>query len=112
MTAPSGKSLSSLRVTLPSGLKISKSKASLRRNVKITPTGGKAKSRVTSRTVSITPSGTGVTKLKLVVKPAGYSLTGALKRKGIKRGSKLTVRAAVGISGATPTSSSLSVKVR
>lgn len=112
VTAPSGKSLSSLRVTLPSGLKISKSKASLRRNVRITPTGGKAKSRVTSRTVSITPSGTGVTKLKLVVKPAGYSLTGALKRKGIKRGSKLTVRAAVGVSGATPTSSSLSVKVR
>lgn len=112
VSAPSGKSLSSLRITLPAGLKIAKSKSSVKKNVQVTATGGKAKSRITSRTLSITPTGDGVTKIKLAIKPAGYSLSGSLKRKGLKKGTKLTVRTAIGLSGKPATAKSLTVKVR
>jgi hypothetical protein len=110
VNAPAGRSLSSVRVSLPVGFKLVKSKA--KKYVKVTATGGQASSRVTSRTIRITPTGTGVTAIKLAIKPAGYQLTGAMKKKGLKKGSKLTVRAAVALSGAPATSTKLAVKVR
>lgn len=109
VSAPAGKRLQSVRTTLPAGFKIIKSGA--KRNLKVSVTGGKVKQRLTSRVLAFTASGTGPTKIKITLKPKGYKLPAKLKR-GLKKGSKLTVRTAITVTGSPASASSLAVTVK
>jgi hypothetical protein len=109
VTAPSGRQLQGLRVTLPKGFKILKS--GVGRNLKVTATGGKVTQRVTSRTLTFKANGTGPTKLKLVLRTKGYGLPSSYKGR-LKKGARLGVRTAVTLSGGAASTKQLSVKVR
>lgn len=112
VSAPSSRALSSVRLTLPSGFKVVKTKSSLKKNVKVSASGGKAKARITSRTIAITASGDKVTKMKLTLKAAGLQLPASLRKKGLKKGTKLKLRTAIALSGQPAAAKSLTVKVR
>ncbi len=91
VTATSGKTLKSSKLTLPKGFKLDRSKKG-KKNLKVSVAGGKAKTKVSKTSVAIVASGAGPTKVTIKIKPKGLILpkTKAFK-KGLKKGAKLKV---------------------
>lgn len=111
-TSPKGKTIKSAKVTLPSGFKVTTSKSSRKKYVKVSSTGGKSKTKFTSRTVSVSASGAGPTKTKITAKPKGLKLPKSKAyKKGLKKGKKLKVKTRVVLSDGKVSSNTLTIKI-
>ncbi len=108
-SAPKGKTLKTVKLTLPTGFKIKKSKASLKKNLRVTAKGGKVSVRVTSRGITITAKGTPApTSIRVTLKPAGFTAKSKLSK-----GKRLSLRTSVLLSDASTASvKKVSVKVK
>ena len=115
VSAAGGTTIRSAKLTMPSGFtvrtgKSSKAKKALKANVKFKATGGKIKSKVSSKSLSATSSGAGPKTITFTVKPKGYSVS-KKTAKSFKKGKKLKVKVRVVGSNGKVSSSTVTVKV-
>ncbi|MBJ7472660.1 MAG: hypothetical protein JHD16_15240, partial [Solirubrobacteraceae bacterium] len=110
LTAPTGKTLKSAKITLPKGFKI-KSGKTRRQNLKVAVSGGKAKSKISSSSLAIVGSGAGPTKVTFTLKTKGYSLPKSYKNK-LKKGKKIKLKSRIVLSDGKVTTSTTTVKTK
>lgn len=111
ITAPTGTKVKSAKLTLPSGFKITGKKTSRKKYVKISAPGAKkAKSKITSKTLSLSGSKALPTKVTFTLKPKGYTPPKKYKKKF--KGKKLKIKTRVALSDGKVTSKTLTVKTK
>ncbi len=112
LTAPTGKTLKSAKLTLPKGFKLASKKSVRKKYAKAKVSGGKAKVKLTSTSLSIVGTGAGPTKVTFTVGTKGYVLPKSYKKK-LKKGAKIKLKTRIVVNGeTTATSKTVTVKTK
>ncbi len=100
VSAPSGATLQSAKLTLPKGFKLNTSKKG-KKAIKVTIAPSKTgKAKLQKTGVAVTGTGDGPTKITITIKPGGYKLPAKYKGK-LKKKTKLQVSSRVVVKGQT-----------
>lgn len=114
-TAPSGTSIQSMKLTLPSGFKFKAgTAATIKRYLRVTTTGGRVRSRITNRSLTLVRTTTpGPLTAQINVKARGISAPKSRRyRNGLKKGMKIKLRVRTAFMSGTATTSTITVTLR